>query len=174
LRSNVNFQQWAELKEISFLKERSGNLTENKGTLRMRSERSGNVHEKKDTCTPYPGMLLKRRQLAQTTRLAFSSTSALKKRRYNRPLPSLRTCKKARQARGQDSGDRQELQKKDVKIYGTNSVKSFRINKSAKKTNSNERENSRKNVLKMRKKGQIGVDKSSFAVAGLPPRRGAC
>jgi hypothetical protein len=39
-------------------------------------------------------------------------------------------------------------QQKDVKIYGTNSVKSFSVNKSGKKTNSNLPEIKRKNVLK--------------------------
>ena len=48
---------------------------------------------------------------------------------------------------------------KDVKIVGTNSVKSFRINKSVKKTNSKMREIMRENVLKMRKTGQNGAKK---------------
>jgi hypothetical protein len=45
-------------------------------------------------------------------------------------------------------------QQKDVKLYGTNSVNSFTINKSAKKTNSNQGEIRQKNVLKMRKETQ--------------------
>jgi hypothetical protein len=121
-------------KEI-FLKERSRNVIENKGPLRRKCERSGNVHENTDTWTPYPGMLLKIRQLAQITGLAFSSTSALVERRYNCPLRSLRMCKKVSQARGGRLQRPAGTSKKDVKIYGTNLVKSCRINKSAKKTN---------------------------------------
>jgi hypothetical protein len=44
--------------------------------------------------------------------------------------------------------------KKDVKNRGNELNKSCRINKSVKKTNSNEPENERKNVLKTREKGQ--------------------
>jgi hypothetical protein len=43
------FAAAAQLTESSFLNERTGNLYENKGPLRITGQRSSNVHEKKCT-----------------------------------------------------------------------------------------------------------------------------
>ena len=55
-RLNVGGRQYEATPKDFFLKERTGNVIENKGSSRTRAERSGNVYEKTGTYTHYQGI----------------------------------------------------------------------------------------------------------------------